>query len=709
MRWLASARAAYWCIQEWRLDDAEQVLAGALNGLLAGRSDDELPRVQAIDLADLLNLQCTLEYRLGLLNRQDQTIARLEEAARRVEESHRPAYLGFAPVHRVRRLMTLSRFEDVDRVAQAFLDSDPPVERQKEMVRIARAVAWMKLLLRSPSADCGARDELVRLLKPWDDPATPVSTDELDLRLALARLDRHRGRLDQVEGALRRARERLGAADKPMVSAWARLAAQEADLAVATRAPRHVLSARRVTLREAYRAFLDAWDRAPVRDGGISFLHLEIRRMVLGELVALCVALGDVGEGFDHLLAAQAKGTIARRLGRGAPSLTEIRRDLLRDGDGVLLYLPADGESHLFVVDREALLHYPLRGEEELIADLTASATLLAEPPTEGAETIGWREGLDRLSAALLPESARDRIRGWRHVYISGRGLLGRVPFEALPFDGEPLGWQKALSDLPSLPVALWLRERGTTADAGSYDLTVLASPETRRGDRLPFTAEHQRRIESLYAPGRTRFRVGEAATSAGLADALTDGARILQLLVHGAEQAGAVRPGCLVLWDDEAGVDCLVTCDDVDEGEPVPGQVILTACGSAVGHARLGDDGLEHVGGAFLMRGAHTVLVTDGEVNYDATFALNEVYHRGLVAGATPAEALRDARRAVGAETGHGWNHPYYFAGVRLVGLGRDPLPIAPPPSPWPRRVVLVLAVLAVAVLVSRRRGRDR
>ena len=102
------------------------------------------------------------------------------------------------------------------------------------------------------------------------------------------------------------------------------------------------------------------------------------------------------------------------------------------------------------------------------------------------------------------------------------------------------------------------------------------------------------------------------------------------------------------------------------------PPLVALGVCGAAAGPNRVGDDGVHHLGGAFLMAGAERVVLAGGQLAVGATIELLGEFTRGVRADIGPAEALRQARAAVRATAGR--EHPYYWAGLRLLGLPDEP-----------------------------------
>jgi hypothetical protein len=130
-------------------------------------------------------------------------------------------------------------------------------------------------------------------------------------------------------------------------------------------------------------------------------------------------------------------------------------------------------------------------------------------------------------------------------------------------------------------------------------------------------------------------------------------------------------RPATLVLSPSE-GYDGLLGPDEVEKIQS-PTIVVLSACGAAKGPVRYGDDGVNHLGGAFFQTGAQTVLLTRAMLEIDSTAALTLLFLENLVQrGRSPARALLEARRRVAASPD--WAHPFFHSILQVVGCGHRP-----------------------------------
>jgi tetratricopeptide (TPR) repeat protein len=100
-----------------------------------------------------------------------------------------------------------------------------------------------------------------------------------------------------------------------------------------------------------------------------------------------------------------------------------------------------------------------------------------------------------------------------------------------------------------------------------------------------------------------------------------------------------------------------------------------MSACSTAESDLGPGDE-LEGLTQAAMTAGAPTVVASLWPVNERATEVLLASFYRNLANGSTPIQAMRVATR--GLREHENWNHPYYWCGFIVSGLGA--LPLGPP-----------------------------
>lgn len=474
---------------------------------------------------------------------------------------------------------------------------------------------------------------------------------------------------------------RAGAAED---SALARdLLVAEAHLLRRSGADAARLRALRAELEHSLSSAFDSLRRLPAVEGGLGLFVYARSRDALAELVALIVAEGGDGApsaGLRWILEAQRLGSLARERDLAAPSLDEIRREVLHRGEGLLVYLPAQVGSHLFAVDADGIAHFELGSSRTLKDAVQTLRRAVSVRPADAADGTVDPAARRRAAAAaaragawLFPEALAARLEAWRAVAITGLDLLGYVPIAcSAPYGGDYLGSTHELRSLPSLPFALHAARRPRAAVA-AVDLVVLAAPRASERARelgaaaaeLPFGPADAERFTAAYGEGRARALAGAEATRAGLLAISAADARCLQIVAHGAYLASELRPAALALTAADAD-DGLFRCADAERMKS-PEIVVLATCGAETGPARNGDDGVQHFGGAFLRAGARTVVLSPAELDFRATMELLVEFQIQLAAGAAPAAALRRARSALAREPR--FAHPYYFGLLDVIG----------------------------------------
>ena len=688
MLWRLSADAARlrgsWDEAYERLD-AMEVSLDELDEIIARGSDRFRESFEPFALSQrsrLYGARGQLWLALGVL---DQSIELLEEGEALAADSgvatSREALLGILLDWRMQSGDYAGVIRELDE-AEAEMRLVGPTSAVFEVIR---ATAEMQLELKDPSRPAHARERLLGCLESeFLDSSLRENVFLLLAELALLEgdLDASRRHLDEAAAI-----EAQGS-DVPTHRRATR-AALEAGHALARGSAPQALRETFQTLRDAHQALLDEWAAASTKKrGALGFLHTSPRRRVLGELFRMALAVegrkrGAI-TGLEALLATQARGLLSRDLGGDRqPSVEAFREELLGPGHGGLVYLPSEYRSHLFIVDGADVEHVELPSYDELRALVRPLERVLAAPTLRGREA---QRASALLADVLLPDEARTRMARWNAVTVVGSELLGTVPFDALVVDGERLlGEELALTSLPSVSLGLALARRWNAlgsrriGDAdGDLCLFGTLDPGVEVRDALggerviayPFDEESAAGLLAPFSPKRTRKLLGDACTPTAtfaLASELSKAA-VVHFVAHGLYLNGRDRGATLALAPEDGGTSGLTTCDDVERNLELSGLVVLSACGTALGPKRLGDDDLAHLGGAFLRAGAAAVVLSRSQVGYGPTLELMEGLHARLAAGDPPAEALRRARADLKEDDPAGAFHRSQF---QIVGLG--------------------------------------
>ncbi|MEU6405154.1 CHAT domain-containing protein [Streptomyces sp. NPDC046985] len=359
-----------------------------------------------------------------------------------------------------------------------------------------------------------------------------------------------------------------------------------------------------------------------------------------------------------------ARAQEARRDGRPVPALEREQRRLEREirsrtlrlrgtapggGDrfepGRLLERLADGWLvELAVLDGR--VHVLLCGEGRVrrfeagrLADAVAEAEYvqaglrrLAHPGAAARLPLVEAAGR-RLEELLLGPAAR-RL-GAGPVVVVPPGSLHRVPWALLPSLRD-----RVLSVSPS--AGSWLRARETAPPPDSRQVLVRGPGLATGGAEVP-------RLADRYA-APTVLEGGDAHVARVLRE--LDGAALAHLAAHGTFRADSP------LFSSLAMADGPLIVHDFERLDRSPYRIVLSCCDTAR-FASVGADELLGLVTALLPLGTAGVVACSAPVNDEAVVPLMLALHKGLGAGLSLAEALRDARSALPGDAAHratGW-----------------------------------------------------
>jgi hypothetical protein len=625
-------------------------------------------------------------------------------------------------------------FEEAMRLADGFL-ADPDHKSYVDRVSYQRAISLAERSRPEPEHRSSAISALEETLRLAELPTGGLGEeDQLGVELLLAQLHLEAQEWDDAAAALSRAQDRIDRVLRDdgtvRTELLARRDALVGFLTITGEATPEEKSRALEGMRAAFDSLLDEWRSVPPRPGGIGFLHVTRKQMVLELLLRATLLVDGSPKGsqraIEDLMRAQAPGSLARRLQvRDAVTFDELRARYVRPGQGLLVYYPSTVRGLVFGIDAGGIRVAEL--EPWLVLRAAREAFLQEIERRPDGQQDGWMPSARARDMVdlLLPEALRPMVAEWDALTLVGLDLLGWVPFAALPFpEDRPMGWNVAIDALPSLPLGVRLAEREEERDPTS-GIVFLGAPACAESygleDLRPrLNEEHLDALRNAAAGRELRIHLGRDADRSKLdADSLRDVA-LLHILTHGVfdlteDDAGRLRerPASLLLAASGGGDDALLNCEEVEAWSGMPPVVLLSACGTARGPLRQGEDGVGHLGGAFLAAGASAVVLSRAQLDHDATFELTTRFTSHLARGeVSPARALQRARSELVSEHPE-WSHPYYHGLLQVLGRGQDPvrMPSFPRSSagqaPWP----LVIAAGAVLLVLSwlALRGRRR
>ncbi len=421
---------------------------------------------------------------------------------------------------------------------------------------------------------------------------------------------------------------------------------------------------------------LETWGTAPVQPSGFGYRSYYDSVLLLDAALQLRAKRDgrDVGsvESLELILRMQSYGSLARLLKLSPPTIAEVEQALLTEDNGLLVLVPGYRHSWVFAWDRMGVIACKVAPEYQLTertSELQLALLDMVADRTSGSNAVDRARAA--LEQALLPDAIQGRTASWRSLVVIGSESLGWLPFEALRgASNEEYGTSHGVSYLPSLPLGVYLARPRTAPSADMPSMLLAAGTGLSEGalerwpvvDLSPFETQVRSLADNYGSKAKTLL--GNQLTQSNLRAALPS-VRVAQLVAHGIYDPQRVRPAGLLLAPDKEGVGELWTAD-VD-GWQWPELVLLSSCGVHRGPLRRGDDGRALLAGSLFAGGARAVILPYVDLELNGHLSLARDFHQHLLAGESPVEALRLARR----EAGPGLSKHLFH----LTGLGSVPM----------------------------------
>ncbi|MFF5438643.1 CHAT domain-containing protein [Streptomyces achromogenes] len=320
----------------------------------------------------------------------------------------------------------------------------------------------------------------------------------------------------------------------------------------------------------------------------------------------------------------------------GAGYRFDVDRLLDRLGDGRLVELVVvDGRVHVLLCGQGRVRRFAGGSLDAAVAEaghVQAALRRLAHPGAEARLPLVEEAGR-RLQELLLAGAVPHLGSG--PVVIVPPGALHQVPWALLPALRE-----RVLSVSPS--AGSWLRARETEPPPRGRPVLVRGPGLATGGAEVP-------ELAGRYGTA-TVLEDDEARVPRVLAE--LDGAGLAHLAAHGTFRADSPLFSALRMADGPLIVH------DFERLARSPYRIILSSCETAR-LASVGADELLGVVTALLPLGTAGVVASSAPVNDAAVVPLMLALHKGLDAGLSLAEALRDARAALPGDAVHqatGW-----------------------------------------------------
>lgn len=377
-------------------------------------------------------------------------------------------------------------------------------------------------------------------------------------------------------------------------------------------------------------------------------------------------------------------------------TLQRLRSEVLRDDELLLEYAIVADTVYLFRISRASVerMQVPITSRE-LNAAVQALLRYNARPETAGRVYQEARAIAQRLYAALLEPALRGGDAA--NLLIVPDGVLALLPFELLenPASGRYLIEERVLRYTPSATVLAsnrllrklpakpfnFIGFGDPVYDYAGYLAGREAVPyqaQTRTADRYLRSAGS---LSRLAGSGREVAEIVALLRQNGLAASMelrldareekAKGERLagfshIHFAAHGVldGQFQAIALSQI----PQASDDGFLTLGEIMNSRYDARLVVLSACQTGLGAQEKGE-GVSGLMRAVMYAGTPAAVVSLWNVSDEATRSLMVAFYRGLAAGRTPHQALRDAKLRLIAEGDDLLPHPFAWAAFVYYG----------------------------------------
>lgn len=411
---------------------------------------------------------------------------------------------------------------------------------------------------------------------------------------------------------------------------------------------------------------------------------LEVDRDDPDAIAGLAGSEGDMAA-FLEQLSKDHPHYFALRYGEPAVTLKEVREKLLTPARDLLLYAFTEEHLHMLVIgsDTAALLRAPAQGVEETVAALNTAIG----SRDRAAYASAAHKLYEQVFAPVAPLLRKTEL------LIVPDGELQKVNFETLLFEPAANGGFSKQMLIQKHAIAYLLSATTAVQFAGlkaaSAGKVLAFAPgftdemKQRYMEQVPDTASLDRdyldlvrqpfamsTAEALGSLMSAQVHLGAEASEARFRElARTHG--VLHLGTHAEMNASSPMYSRLVLSKDGAGVDPdadgYLHAYEIYELDLRAQLAVLTACETGAGAADA--EGVRSIGYGFAYAGCPSLVMSLWSIDEKSSSAIIARFYELLADGLPKHVALRQAKLDHLAKADDELTHPYYWAGLVLVG----------------------------------------
>ena len=386
----------------------------------------------------------------------------------------------------------------------------------------------------------------------------------------------------------------------------------------------------------------------PEKDLRISYFDRS--RELFDDLVPLLVEAGEVRQALHY--AERSKARVLKDLlgSERAPKPAEVERRI-QDRTAVLFFFALEEELFLWILKTGTtqLVRLPVRHRE--ISRLVNRLAALGE--SGGRPDPRFDEILAELSERVIAPVAAELRESDTVVVVPDKDLF-RVPFDCLLKDGRYLFQDHRVAVVPSL--SLWLEAKSSARRQAGPPKQLLAVAITDFDPDLelrPLPGARQEALDVSRTYADSVVLLDDQATVDAFRAGLEQ-AEVLHLATHAVVSSDYPLFSFLALASGPAATKPIYAHQLYDLPPSRLRLAVLAACRTGSGRISL-TEGPHSLARPFLAQGVPNVLATLWSIEDSSSAEILPEFHRFLVSGLPPAEALRQTKIIFFGNSGSG------------------------------------------------------
>jgi CHAT domain-containing protein len=356
-------------------------------------------------------------------------------------------------------------------------------------------------------------------------------------------------------------------------------------------------------------------------------------------------------------------------------SVEGLQRRLDARGELFIEFLISEPQSHAWVISKNSCKLIPLPGRQEIEGSVRPFLKLISTVPVGRDALERWQHTSFELFQMLFGNEATEVARASK-LDIAADGILNSLPFEALLTDSRAGAFSLSLAsrEVVYVPSAsLWNPERQPGKESANEFLAMGFAGQNptsgsdfsqmvwRRYRYLPNAEEEARVVGRSLAQWKGKVLFGTDASEAFLDSADLSRYKIIHLASHAYVNESDPRSSGVFLSPGQ-GQDGYLCLDEISRLRLNADLVTLSGCRTGQGQIRSGE-GVLSLARAFMEAGARNVVMSLWKTDDEASLEFMKVFYQELAKASSPAQALREARRAFFHSPIPAYRHPYFWA----------------------------------------------